>query len=48
MQRKQNLASDFGIQTEKKKLGLTMHFSEITKLQFEKKKHTLLLYFTAF
>ena len=26
----------------KKKLGVTMHFSEITKLQFRKKSHTLL------
>ena len=40
MRRKQNLASAFGFQ--KRKLGLTMHFSEIIKLQFGKKSHTLL------
>ena len=40
MGRKQNLASDFGIQ--KRKLGVTMHFLEIIKLQFGKKRHTLL------
>ena len=26
----------------KRKLGVTMHFSEIVKLQFEKERHTLL------
>ena len=41
MRRKQNLgSSDFGIQKEK--WGETMHFSEIIKLQFGKKCHTLL------
>ena len=40
MRRKQNLASVFGIQ--KKKLGVTMHYSEIIKPQFGKKRHTLL------
>ena len=40
MRRKQNLASDFGIQKEN--LGEIMHFSEIIKLQFGKKRHTLL------
>ena len=33
MRKKQNLASA---------LGVTMHFSEITKLQFGRKRHTLL------
>ena len=44
MGRKQNLASAKG------KFGLTMHFSEIIKLQFEKKKKTpyIALYFTVF
>ena len=37
---KQNLTSTFGIQN--RKLGITMHFSEIVKLQFGKKGHTLL------
>ena len=40
MRRKQNLASDFGIQKEN--WGEIMHFSEIIKLQFGKKHHTLL------
>ena len=40
MRRKQNLASDFGIQKEN--WGEIMHFSEIIKLQFGKKRHTLL------
>ena len=40
MQRKQNLASDFGIQKEN--WGEIMHFSEIIKLQFGIKRHTLL------
>ena len=30
------------------KLGVTMHFSEITKLQFEKKPAYIALYFTVF
>ena len=46
MQRKQNLASAFGIQ--KRKLGVTKHFSEIIKLQFGKKSPYIALYFTAF
>ena len=40
MPRKQNLASALGI--PKEKLGVTMHFSEIIKLQFRKNYHTLL------
>ena len=40
MPRRQNLASALGIQKEK--FGVTVHFSEITKLQFGKKCHTLL------
>ena len=36
MRREQNLVSALGIQ--KDDLGLTMHFSEIIKLQFGKKK----------
>ena len=46
MQRKQNLASDFGIQKEN--WGETMHFSEIIKLQFGKKRHTLLCFLLLF
>ena len=38
MQRKDNGASALGIQKKKKKNWVTMHFSEITKLQFGKKK----------
>ena len=45
MRRKQNLPNAFGI--SKKKLGVTMHFSEIIKLQFRKISHTL-LYILAF
>ena len=41
MQRKQDLANALGIQKERK-LGVTMHFSEIIKLQFGKNRHTLL------
>ena len=44
MRRKQNLASDFGIQN----WGETMHFSEIIKLQFGKKVPCIALYFAAF
>ena len=33
---------------KKKKLGVTMHFSEIIKLQFRKKSHTLLYIFAFF
>ena len=40
MRRKQNLAIALGIQ---KKLGVTVHFSEMKKLQFGKKKHHILL-----
>ena len=40
MQRKQNLVSSLGIQ--KDLLGVTMHFSEIVKLQLGKERHTLL------
>ena len=40
MRRKQNLASDFGFQKEN--WGEIMHFSEIIKLQFGKKRPTLL------
>ena len=41
MRRKQNLASDFGIQREN--WGrVTMHFSEIINLKFGKKRYTLL------
>ena len=40
MRRKQNLASAAGIQKENWRV--TMHFSEIIKLQFGKKCHTLL------
>ena len=36
VRRKQNLASAFGIQ--KKKLGVTTHFSEIIKLLFGKER----------
>ena len=36
MRRTQNLTSTLGIQKEK--FGVTMHFSEIIKLQFVKKK----------
>ena len=39
MRRKQNLASALGIP---KKIGVTMHFSEIIKLQFGIERHTLL------
>ena len=39
MRRKQNLASDFGFQKEN--WGEIMHFSEIIKLQFGKKRPTL-------
>ena len=39
MQRKQKSVSAFGIL---RKLGVTMHFSEIIKLQFGKKKHSYL------
>ena len=46
MRRKQNLASAFGIQ--KRKLGVTMHFSEVVKLQFEKKTPYISSYLTAF
>ena len=50
MLRKQNLESALGIQKDlskgywnpKRKLGVTIHFSEIIKLQFGKKCHTLL------
>ena len=45
MRKKQNLASDLGIQ---KKIGVTMHFSGIIKLQFGKKKPYIALHFTAF
>ena len=48
MQRKQNLASAFGIQKENWGLGITMHFSEIIKLQFGKIVSYIVLYFTAF
>ena len=40
MGRQQNLASDLGIQ--KKKLGVTTHFTDIFELQFGKEHHTLL------
>ena len=40
MQRKQNLVSALGIQKEN--LGVTMHFSDIIKLQFGRKRNTLL------
>ena len=50
MRRKQNLASVLGIQKDfnkgywnpKRKLEVTIHFSEIIKLQFGKECHTLL------
>ena len=42
MQRKENLASALGTQ---KKIGLTMHFSE---LQFREKTPYIALYFTDF
>ena len=46
MPRKQNLASALGIQKENwgggGGLGVTMHFSEIIKLQFGKERHALL------
>ena len=45
MQRKQNLASPFGIQKES--WGVTLHFSEIRKLQFGTKTPHIDLYFTA-
>ena len=32
------------VSQKKKKLGVTMHFSEIIKLQFRKKSHTLLIF----
>ena len=32
----------------KRKFGVTMHFSEIIKLQFRKKSPCIALYFTAF
>ena len=38
MRRKQNLEGDFAIQKE---IGVTMHFSEIIKFQFGKKKITI-------
>ena len=41
MRRKQNLASALGIE-KKKQFGVTMHYSEIIKLQFGKGRHTLL------
>ena len=41
MQRKQTLASAFGIQNENWG-SITMHFSEIIKFQFGKEHHTLL------
>ena len=41
IRRKQNLANAFGIQL-KRKSGVTMHFSEMIKLQFEKKRHIFL------
>ena len=40
VRRKQNVASALGIQKEN--LGVTMHFSEIIKLQFGKQRHTLI------
>ena len=40
MRRKQNLASALGI--TKRKLRVTMHFLEISKLQIGKERHTLL------
>ena len=40
MRGKQNLASALGIQ--KRKFEVTMHYSEIIKLQFGKKRYTLL------
>ena len=39
MRRKQNLANARGIL--KRKLGVTMHFSEIIKLQFDEKKNVI-------
>ena len=43
MQRKQNLANALGTCTyPNRKLGVTMHFSEIIKLQFGIGCHTLL------
>ena len=45
MQKKQNLATALGIQ---KNLGITMHFSEIIKLQYEGKLPYIAWYFTGF
>ena len=39
---------DKGYWDTKRKLGVTMHFSEIIKLQFGKKTPYIALYFTAF
>ena len=46
MWRKQNLATALGI--TKEKLGVTMHFSKIIKLQFGNKMRYIALYFTVF
>ena len=46
MRKKQSLASSFGIQKEN--LGVTTHFSEITKLQCGKKMPYIALHFTVF
>ena len=46
IRRKKNLASAFGI--SKENWGVTMHFSEIIKLQFRKKFPYIALYFGAF
>ena len=40
--KKQNLPNAFGI--SKENWRVTMHFSEIIKLQFRKKSHTLLIF----
>ena len=37
-----------GFWNPKRKLGLTMHFSEIIELQFGKKFHYIVLYFGTF
>ena len=46
MRRKQNLASDLGIQKEN--MEVTTHFSEIIKFQFGKEHHTLLCILISF
>ena len=46
MRKKQNLASTLG--KTKRKFGVSTHFSEIIKLQFEKKTPYIALDFTSF